>query len=103
MFSWGFYILVNMALLLGATPLLDFIRFRPPTYKSNESVFISLLVSQRTPRVALRKKMTDLFLLKITLYRMLHSHWSRSVEILCFDWWNLTMLKFYAIKTTQGM
>ena len=23
MFSWGFYILVNMALLLGATPLLD--------------------------------------------------------------------------------
>ena len=28
MFSWGFYILVNMALLLGATPLLDFIVFR---------------------------------------------------------------------------
>ena len=24
-FSWGFYISVNMALLLGATPLLDFI------------------------------------------------------------------------------
>ena len=29
MFSWGFYILVNMALLLGATPLLDYI----PSFK----------------------------------------------------------------------
>ena len=24
--------------------------------------------------------------------RVLHSHWSRSIEILCSDWWNLTML-----------
>ena len=24
--------------------------------------------------------------------RMEHSHWSRSVQILCSDWWNLTML-----------
>ena len=24
--------------------------------------------------------------------RVLHSHWSRSLEILCSDWWILTML-----------
>ena len=28
MFSWGFYILVNIALLLGATPLLDIYRLK---------------------------------------------------------------------------
>ena len=32
MFSWGFYILVNMALLLGATPLLDYIFYEPLLY-----------------------------------------------------------------------
>ena len=24
--------------------------------------------------------------------RVEHSHWSRSIQILCSDWWNLTML-----------
>ena len=31
-------------------------------------------------------------LLSLTIGRVLHSHWSRSLQILCSNWLNLTML-----------
>ena len=35
----------------------------------------------------------------LTPARVEHSHWSRSVEILCSDWWNYAGAKVYAITT----
>ena len=37
----------------------------------------------------------------LNMSRVVHSHWSRSVEILCSDWLNLTMLAPKS-KSPQG-